>query len=95
VDEQIKLAAPDVVLIDDLRFPNEHAWATKNGTTVKVTRVGLKPIDNGIAGHVSESAIANHPFDHNIVVNDGELEQLRAKALHVFDYIMHKEKFGW
>jgi hypothetical protein len=87
VDEQIKLAAPQVVLIDDLRFPNEHEWATENGITVKTTRLGMKPIQNGIAGHESESAIANHPFHYYITARDGQLPWLRSQALNLFDFI--------
>lgn len=85
VEGQIATAVPDVVLLDDLRFPNEHEWVRANGIAVKTTRLGHAPISNGIPGHVSEQALANHKFDYYITVNDGELAELRAMALEVFD----------
>lgn len=91
VDEEIKLAKPDVVLIDDMRFPNEHEWATVHGITVKTTRLGAKPIQNGIKGHVSESAIADHPFDYYITARDGQLPWLRHQALSLFEFVTKKE----
>jgi hypothetical protein len=88
VVDQIRIAAPEIVLIDDMRFPNEFDWiAAVGGKTVKMTRLGLKPIQNGIANHPSESAIANKPFEYFITARDGQLPWLRSQALHLFDFL--------
>jgi hypothetical protein len=88
VDEQIRVAAPDVVLIDDMRFLNEAEWAeSNNGITVRTVRVGLKPIQNGLPGHISEAQLVNYPFKFQITARDGQLPWLRSQALHLFDYL--------
>jgi alpha-L-fucosidase len=88
VVDQIRIVAPEIVLIDDMRFPNEFDWITAvGGKTVKTTRLGMKPIQNGLANHPSESAIANKPFDYYITARDGQLPWLRSQALHLFDFI--------
>jgi hypothetical protein len=92
VEETVGAFAPDVVLIDDMRFPNEHEWVRQRGRTVRTSRLGFIPISNGIAGHVSESALARHTFDYNIIVNDGELSLLREKALQVFDHVIAQKE---
>jgi hypothetical protein len=88
VDERIHIAKPDVVAIDDMRFGNEAEWTeTNNGITVKTTRIGLKPIQNGIPGHISESQLANYPFMYQITAREGQLQWLRSQALNLFDFV--------
>lgn len=91
----VETADADVIITTDLRYFNEmEAIKRLGGVTVKVTRVGYIP-DPIVAQHVSENALNDATFDHNIVVKDGDIDTLRMKALHVFDFIMHQRKYGW
>lgn len=86
----------DVILTTDLRFPNELEMVKSvGGTTIKFDRIGYVGLPEEAAAHVSENALNDAKFDHNCTVNDGDLDTLYWKALHVFDYIMHQSKFGW
>lgn len=91
VVDQVRIADSEVVLIDDLRYPNEFEWADEHGITVKTTRIGNKPITNGIPGHVSENAIADRAFAYNIVAGDGQLPWLKQQALNLFDWITKEQ----
>lgn len=87
VDEQIRVSQPEIVLIDDLRFPNEFNWSAKRGATVNTNRLGARPLQNGVPGHTSESALVGYPFDYFITARDGQLPWLRHQALSLFDFI--------
>lgn len=76
---QIAEEAPAIAIIPDMRFPNEMAWVqAQGGLAVRVTRP--EPPDAGRdLTHISETALADAPFDLTIA-NDGTLADLRAQA---------------
>jgi hypothetical protein len=81
----IQQEKPQIALIADMRFRNEFNWVTSlDGRNVKVTRHGF---DNGASSHPSEIDLDGVKFDYEILVNDGELDQLKKDALTVFDLI--------
>jgi len=70
---RIDAANNDILIITDMRLPNEFEWAKKNGfKTVKIVRPD-RPIDRD-PNHISETALANHTFDF-IITNDGTIEK--------------------
>lgn len=81
----------DVLLVPDLRFPNEYFIATKyfNPRDISVVRVDRKTADNDSANrqHVSEHSMAKFTFDI-IINNDGTLEELKNKATKLLDEIL-------
>lgn len=83
----------DVVLTADMRYPNEMAAIKElGGETIKLTRFGYSGLSPEAAAHISEVALDGVTFDHEIVVNDGQLELLREKALTLFDQIIDHRK---
>lgn len=91
VRDQARVVRPQIVLIDDMRYENEHGWVYEEGVTVKTARIGVAPI-NGIAGHRSENAIAHLPFHYYITANDGQVDWLRVQALNLFDFVIARKE---
>ena len=87
--DKVDASEADVVLVSDLRYPNE-AETIENmlGTTVRVSRVGYGGLSPEQAAHPSETSLDDYWFDYEISVHDGELTKLQKKALKVFDEIM-------
>jgi hypothetical protein len=88
LEAQIAQDKPSVALITDMRFPNEF-WFVKSqrGYTVKVTRLGYVEPNTNASNHASENAINGYPFDVEIQVADGQLEDLKSDAVKLFDMI--------
>jgi hypothetical protein len=64
----------------DVRFPNEADAILKAGGLVyRVDRPGAHA-SNGIAAHPSETALLGYNKWSGVIVNDGSLEELYAKA---------------
>lgn len=67
---------PDMLVIDDLRFPNEYdAIREEGGQVWRIYRPGQEPT----SGHPSEGLLEGREFDEEIV-NDGSLSELEAKV---------------
>lgn len=83
-----RLAAekPEIALFTDMRFPNEMAFIKEYGLAIKVQRPGLASPN----AHISEEALAHVPDNEwdAIITNDGSLEDLKTKAVQVFDDLM-------
>lgn len=94
--KQVVLASDaEVVLVTDVRYPNEmEAIKELNGVTIKFTRLGYSGLSPEAAAHISETVLDTATFDHEITVNDGELDLLRRKALDLFDHIVINRKEG-
>lgn len=97
VVDEIQRKQPEIVLLDDLRFPNEFEWVTSHGQqgnlfsqghTVHVLRPDLK--DKTATGHISESALTGFPFRHTIL-NDSSLETLHSRAEKVYQTILNSK----
>jgi hypothetical protein len=87
VAAEIVASGADLVILDDARFPNELGWVKSNGgVTVKVIRPGHSELSTQAASHISESALADYPFDYTIL-NDGSLSQLYQRANKVFHQV--------
>lgn len=67
------------ILITDVRFPNEADFVRKHGFLIHVERP-IKRIDGST--HRSEQALSVQDSDH-IIINDGDLEDLREEALRI------------
>jgi hypothetical protein len=66
-----------VVLFDDLRFPNEYQMLVKEGATIiRIERKDAPRTKN----HESNALLEAMEFDYH-VTNDGDVEELHAKAL--------------
>lgn len=71
-----RVAKSDRFVIDDMRFPNEHAAVTRaGGTVIKVVRSGVPKSD----AHPSEGGLEACGFDY-IVYNNGTREDLEGAA---------------
>lgn len=78
----------DNVVIDDLRQPNEYAWARANGfivvkveTHADIRKARLEqlgePVDDALLTHETESHFADFTPDY-VIPNDGDTVDLRA-----------------
>ncbi|RUT86784.1 MULTISPECIES: hypothetical protein [unclassified Mesorhizobium] len=67
---------PDMLVIDDVRFPSEYdAIRDEGGQVWKVLRPGQQPTN----GHPSEGLLDDREFDE-VIVNDGSLSALGEKV---------------
>lgn len=90
VRNRILQEQPQFALITDMRFYNEMLFVKSlGGYTVKVVRTGFH--DQSVPEHVSETQLSGKKFDVTIEVADGELEQLKKRAVQTFDMIVEKE----
>jgi len=90
LEQRLELEQPKFALISDLRFPNEWAWIKKNlGKTVRLDRVGFDDAAHGTnAGHISEHALDGFEFDYALAVPDGDVEELKRRAITTFEEIV-------
>ena len=80
----------DVVLVSDVRYPNEAAYIRKRlGLLVKVVRPGVSDSDD-----IADSALAGLPDGKwdKVVVNDGGLDALDREAGYLAGLIPAKAK---
>jgi hypothetical protein len=87
--ESIEATCPDDnVVIDDLRQPNEYAWARANGfivvkveTHADIRKARLEqlgePVDDALLTHETETHFADFYPDY-VIPNDGDTVDLRA-----------------
>jgi hypothetical protein len=85
---KIEKDKPQIALISDMRYKNERLWGLANdGYTVNVTRQGYVDLSRD-PNHESEVDLDGMPYDFYISVPEGNLEELRADALDVFEQIL-------
>jgi hypothetical protein len=74
--------APDVVIVPDVRFPNEARWvASRGGPRIKVSRLmpdgSLFVAQDRDPNHESETALADwHGWENDFTITDGDLDTL-------------------
>jgi len=74
-------SSPDNLLVTDVRYVNEaDAVRDHGGVVIRVERPGVEPPNL----HRSETAMADYRFDA-VIVNDGTLEDLKAKVVEFVD----------
>lgn len=77
-------AGLQIMLVTDIRYPNELAWLESyGGHLVRVQRPGLAPVSS----HDSEWRLDDVQADF-VIVNDGDLDALRARVFDVFAEII-------
>jgi hypothetical protein len=73
-----------------MRYPNELFWVHHlGGTAVKIARDGYQA-PAGTCQHVSETALEGYEFDHTITSHEGQVDQLRADAIELFEAIVNR-----
>ena len=88
LEQRVQARNPRVVIIDDLRFPNEFFFVkSKLGYTIKVERVGYAN-PQGVTAHHSETALDGFKFDFEISALDGHVEDLERAAIAAFERIV-------
>ena len=86
--DKVNADKPDFVLIPDLRYFNETlAIRANKGYTVRCNRIGY-PRLGPEHDHISENELNSVQFDFDIDVQDGDVAQLEADALELFDTIV-------
>lgn len=79
--QQMNRVEPDAtILITDVRFENEADFVRKHGFLIHVERP-IQRIDGST--HRSENPIRINEAEDSVIVNDGDLEQLREEALRI------------
>lgn len=91
-----RFAPDDIVVISDVRFPNEEAAVrARAGVVVQVTRPDVAGDDHGLVGrdpnHASERALDGSKPDH-LIVNDGTLEDLRDRVFDLADRLIGERR---
>ncbi len=88
VDARVMAEQPQIALLSDMRFWNEFYWVLANkGYPVKVERIGYTDPSRD-SGHVSEIQLETAKFFAHIKVQEGELDQLKADAIEVFNAVL-------
>jgi hypothetical protein len=81
LDALLKQADVDVLVIPDLRYPNEvNRILNEGGLVFKVTRPGLKR-----SSDVADDSLLNYRRWTGTIVNDGSLEDLLGKTIRLAD----------
>jgi hypothetical protein len=88
------LFIPNVVIVDDWRFPNERDYFSKNFifdvTTVRLVREVPQELGIETYTHPSENSLPYHgDYDYQIE-NNGSIEDLYKKLDSVIDYLSKK-----
>ena len=90
VDAAFHNAPPGLVVVSDMRFPNEFAKVkARGGVTWRVIREGV----NAANAHISETALDDHVFDEHIY-NSSSRAALADKVIDVLDIYMHAQRAG-
>lgn len=76
----------DVLIIDDLRFPNEAEWVRANGLFVHVSRIGHEVAESG---HESDLQLYPGPEDRMVMASD--LDGLKLEAFRLAHIIKNGE----
>lgn len=79
---QLKLDESEGMIVTDVRFENEAAWVRERGILIHVYRP-----DNNLAidgSHASEAGVTQEPNDY-LVMNTGDLDDLRTRAIEVVE----------
>lgn len=85
--ERIAADCPDIALIPDMRYLNEAYFVKANGGfTVNVVREGF--VNQGAAGHTSESELDHYGYDYVLTTPEGAVDQLEREAVEVLDMIL-------
>lgn len=88
--EPVKYDKDDLVIVPDVRFPNEIAYIRNNGGSfIHLTRPGFDG-NIGIPGHASEAPLSHHlkPGDKVYpIINDSTLENLYEKIDTLIDHL--------
>jgi hypothetical protein len=79
------LGPPDIIIIPDVRFPNEADWVrvARNGILVRVVRPGVEATD---PTHESERYVDTLKVDYE-VLNDRTLRKLNSAAKQLAGFI--------
>ncbi len=87
---RLKILAPDVAVVTDLRYPNEAAAIKQaGGYLVKVTRT--TPPDVIVPGHASETALDGYT-GWDFTLEAANLDELKALAAATYYDIAHSHK---
>jgi hypothetical protein len=79
VIKKIEASDAEVVVITDARYPNEIELIKKRGFRVVLVRISRNNCSES-SGHISETALDDHPFDF-VIDNNGTKEELEQKAI--------------
>lgn len=76
VTEWVNESSSDIVIVPDIRFPNEVKWCGQyNGVVVWMNRPGFTS-----SGHSSENALDDFKEFDVVIDNNGDIDKLREKA---------------
>lgn len=80
---------PNVIVIDDWRFPNEAEFLQKEGFRVWKVRVISRRVEENIdKNDISETSLDNYDGFDVEILNNGTKEQLRSLANLAFEIIL-------
>ena len=79
--QHLSQVQPDTtIIVTDVRFENEADFIRKHGFLIHIERP-IQRIDGST--HRSENPIRINEAEDSVIVNDGDLEQLREEALRI------------
>lgn len=69
----------DLVLVSDLRYPNEAEYVKQHGKVCRIDRPGEEKFDD-----VADSALAAYAAWDEVIVNDGDLRKFSRTVVNLF-----------
>lgn len=94
VAQEIAQKSPSVVLISDVRFPNEFDFVKSlGGYMVNIHRLGIASLKGAVAEHSSENYLAHYAFDFTLE-NDSDIKTLHSRARDLFTTITNLHTQG-
>jgi hypothetical protein len=89
------LFIPNIMLVDDWRFPNEKEYFEKNFMfdvlTVKINRINNPALSEDGMQHISENSLPEDQSYYDFIVdNNGSLEELHNKLDGIINHLSKK-----
>jgi hypothetical protein len=90
--QNISECTAKIIVIDDLRFPNEFDFiGSLGGIRIKITRLGYTASNSN---HYSDKALNDFIFDLEIGISEGKVDLLRGLALTTLNYYLGTKECG-
>lgn len=89
--DRIRSEQPQVALISDLRYKNEAAMVKSESQDNRTVRIDRQGFDLGLGSdHTSETELDDYGYDYEILVADGDLDELKRDGVHVMELILEQ-----
>lgn len=89
--DRIREEQPQIALISDMRFKNEAAMVKSESQDNRTVRIDRQGFNLGLGSdHASETELDDYGYDFEILVSDGDIDELKRDGVHVMELILEQ-----